>query len=566
MILGLDVGGTHTDAVLIDGGKVLAQSKTLTNDDLLSTLQEAISSITDKAICKEIDRMVFSTTITTNSIIQNTLRPTGMIITAGPGMNPELFTVGPSFHIVKGCIDHQGFETDPIDADEISAVANEISSEGIDTVGITGKFSVRNPTHEKDAAALTNDKFSNVFLGHKISGKLDFPRRIATTYLNASLYYTQKAFVTSLNTILRENNLNSTAYVLKPDGGAWLLNQSLESPVMTAQSGPAASVMGALALDKCDGVTLIMDIGGTTTDITLVKNGVPFIAFNGIEIGVYKTAIHSLLTNSVGVGGDSQLQLSEDKIITVGPLRLGAPIAFGGSAPTPTDAIISLGFLEAGDRKKAIESMKDMGNAIGLNCEDTAHNILAATGKAIADAAKRFLFYINSKPIYTIYQALEEEILIPSSAVIIGGPAPFLAPQIEKFLGIPCRVTPHYGVANAIGAATSRVTFEINLQADTERGTVIIPEIDFETSIKHDFSISDAEYLAKEKLLEAFTKMGGVGQPHITITERSIFPMIRGYSKIGQNIRLTAGITPGIIDTWNNKKIFKQDVHDAKSS
>ena len=556
MILGLDVGGTHTDAVLIDGRRLLAQSKTPTGDDLLSTLQKAITSITDKASRKEIDRMVFSTTLTTNAVIQDMLHPTGMIITAGPGFNPELFAVGPSYHIVRGCMDHQGFETDPTGADEVISVIDKISAAGIDTVGIVGKFSVRNPAHEKNIAMLANNNFSHISLGHKISGKLNFPRRIATTYLNASLYNIQKSFITSLNAIFRENNLNSPAYILKPDGGVWLLEQSLESPVMTAQSGPAASVMGALALDKCEGVTLIMDIGGTTTDIALIKNGVPLIAPDGLEIGCYKTLIHSLLTNSVGIGGDSQIQLADDKSITIGPLRRGNPVAFGGVVPTPTDAIIALGLLEAGNHKKAIDAMKNMGDAIGLNYKNAAHHILVTTGKIIAKAAIDFLSYINSRPVYTIYQALEEEKLTPSSAIIIGGPAPFLAPHIEKHLGIPCRVPPHYDVANAIGAAASRVTFAINLQADTERGTVIIPEIDFESSIKRDFSINDAEFLAKEKLLEAFMKKGGTEQPHITITESSVFPMIRGYSKVGQNIRLTAGITPGIINTWNNEDLF----------
>ena len=554
MILGLDIGGTHTDAVLIDGRIVLAQSKTPTSDDLLSTLQKAITSITDKSSRKKIDRMVFSTTLTTNAVIQNTLHPTGMIITAGPGIDPELFAVGPSYHIVRGCMDHQGFETDPIDADEIIAVIDAISSAGIDTVGISGKFSVRNPDHEKNIAMLANNNFSHVSLGHKISGKLDFPRRIATTYLNAALHNAQKSFVTSLNAILRENNFNSPAYVLKPDGGVWLLGQSLESPVMTAQSGPAASVIGALALDKCKGITLIMDIGGTTTDITLVKDGVPLIAPYGLEIGDYKTLIHSLLTNSVAIGGDSQIQLADDKSITIGPLRLGNPIAFGGSALTPTDAIIAIGLLDAGNRKKSVDAIKNMGDAIGRDYEDAAHHILVTTGKLIADAAKKFISNINAKPVYTIFQALEEEKLIPSSAVIIGGPAPFLATHIENHLGIPCRVTPYYNVANAIGAAVSRVTFEINLQADTERGTVVIPEIDFEANITRDFSINDAVFLAKEKLLEEFMKKGGTEQPHITITERSVFPMIRGYSKVGQNIRLTAGITPGII--WNTKETF----------
>ncbi|OPX36244.1 MAG: hypothetical protein B1H13_14900 [Desulfobacteraceae bacterium 4484_190.3] len=109
MILGLDVGGTQTDAVLLDEQGVLAETKTPTGEDLLETLRTAISEVTSAIDPGKIKRMVFSTTMATNAIVQDQLEPAGMIVSAGPGMNPEWFSVGPSFHVVGGCLDHQGF-------------------------------------------------------------------------------------------------------------------------------------------------------------------------------------------------------------------------------------------------------------------------------------------------------------------------------------------------------------------------------------------------------------------------------------------------------------------------
>jgi len=551
MILGLDVGGTQTDAVLLDRGGVLVETKTPTGDDLLETLRTAISKTTGDLPSREIERMAFSTTTATNSIVQDRLDKAGMIVSAGPGMNPEWFSVGPAFRVVGGCLDHQGFEAAPLDEESVRAAALDIHGKGIPVAGIVGKFSVRNPVHELQIADWVGTGFSHLALGHQVSGSLNFPRRIATTYLNAALHRLHQQFVGALSVILHEEGLGAPRYLLKADGGTVDLNYALHSPAGTAQSGPAASVMGALALDGCRGTSLVLDIGGTTTDMSVVLNGVPLLEPRGIRLGPYQTLIRSLLTHSVGVGGDSEIRRGTEGEFRVGPERKGPPVALGGTAPTPTDAMITLDLLTLGNRRAARDAMKSVGFPDHQDPESTARHILETTAVTIADSARAFLERINSRPVYTIHEVLHEEKITPDSVVVIGGPAPQIAPFVGRALGLPFRVPDHSGVANAVGAAVARVTAEITLQADTHRGALVIPEAGVDRKIPFRFNLEEAMSLAREALREKARKIGAEQEPlEISVTEQQVFNMVRGFTRVGQNIRLRLSITPGIVSGW----------------
>ena len=551
MILGLDVGGTQTDTVLIDGDKVLAATKIPTGEDLLLTLRNALESTLAGVDPGQIERMAFSTTLATNAIVQDRLEPTGMIVSAGPGINPACFSVGPSFHVVEGFLDHQGFEAVPLGKTSVMEAAAQIEADGINVIGVVGKFSVRNASHENQIADWVSGRFSHVAMGHTVSGVLNFPRRIFTTYLNASLHGLHKAFSDALKHILDEKGLHGPRYLLKPDGGTIDLMRSTGSPARTAQSGPAASVMGALALDGCKGATLVLDVGGTTTDMAVVLNGIPLLNPNGVKLGRYKTLIRSLITHSLGTGGDSAIQKNADGTLTVGPMRKGPPVAFGGAAATPTDAMITLGLLKMGNKSAARAAMEDLGSALGYNAEAAAEQVLQQMAETIAQSARAFVYDINAQPVYTIYEVLNEEKIEPTSVLIMGGPAPQLAPYVEKALGLPCRVPPHYDVANAVGAAVARVTAQVTLQADTERGSVIIPEAGVEQKTDRHFDMDQAIALARETLCRQAMMIGAEHNSlETSITEKQVFNMIRGYRMVGRNIRLKMGITPGLIPQW----------------
>ena len=551
MILGVDVGGTHTDAVLIDRNGVFRETKTLTGDDLLETLRDSLEKTFHDIDPGQIERMAFSTTMATNAIVQDQLEDTGMIVSCGPGMNPNWFSVGPSFHIVEGCLDHQGFEALPLNKQSVLDASARIREKGIKTIGVVGKFSIRNPAHEIRIAEWTGSSFFHVALGHQVSGILNFPRRITTTYLNAALHNIHQQFSSALLHILDEKKLDGPRYLLKPDGGTVDLEQIGASPAQTAQSGPAASVMGALALDGCPGTTLVLDIGGTTTDMAVVLNGVPLLDPYGIKLGPFQTLIRSLLTYSIGIGGDSEVRTGDSGNLKIGPLRKGNPAAFGGPVPTPTDAMVVLGLLKDGNKNSARAAMKKLAAPLGLDVLATAERVLEHTAKIIADSAHAFVRDINSRPVYTIHEVLENETIALDSVVIIGGPAPQLAGYVAKAIGLPHRVPSHFGVANAVGAALARVTSEITLQADTERGSVIIPEANIQNRIDYDFGLDTAIALGHEVLRKNAIDIGADPETlEISTTEQQMFNMIRGYSRTGQNIRLKMCITPGLIPEW----------------
>lgn len=551
MILGIDVGGTQTDAVLLDGAVVLAETKTPTGEDLLDTLRKAIDKTILGVASEEISRMVFSTTMATNAIVQDQLDPAGMIVSAGPGMNPEWFSVGPGFEVVGGCLDHQGFEAWPLDKQRVLKAAGAIKEKGIGIAGIVGKFSVRNPLHELQIADWVRDRFAHIALGHQVSGSLNFPRRITTTYLNAALHRIHASFAGSLMRILDEKFLKSPRYLLKADGGTVDLYYAFNSPSEAAQSGPAASVMGALALDGCRGTSLVLDVGGTTTDMAVILDGIPLLEPRGIRLGPFQTLIRSLVTQSIGVGGDSEITRTGNGELRVGPIRKGPPAAFGGQFPTPTDAMITLGLLKEGGEEAGREAMKRVGQPEGWDPDFAARRVLEVMADIIAESARAFVDGINSRPVYTIHEVLQEQRIIPNSVVVIGGPAPHIAPFIGQALEMPYRVPQHFGVANAIGAAVARVTAGITLQADTQRGALVVPEAGIAQKIPFTFNIRDAMSLAREVLKAQARKVGADPESlEVSVVEQQAFNMIRGFSRTGQNIRLKLCVTPGIIKEW----------------
>lgn len=554
LVLGLDVGGTRTDAVLVSSEGVVSAVKVPTGNDLTATLKDAVRKTVSGVSPERIGRFAFSTTMATNAIVQDRLAPAGMIVSAGPGMDPEGFAVGPSYHVVDGCLDHRGFEVRQLDREAVVSAAESIRARGIRALGLVSKFSVRNPAHELLMAEWAGSGFLQPAMGHQVSGNLNFPRRIATTYLNAALQETHEAFIRALVLTLNEHGLQGPRYLLKPDGGTVDLEKSLRFPARTAQSGPAASIMGALALDPCPGTTLVLDVGGTTTDMGIIYERAPLLEPFGIRLGKYLTLVRSLQTRSIGIGGDSEVRADSHRGIRIGPTRSGPPAALGGPGPTPTDAMIVLGLLKAGDRDLALRAMEPVSASLGLGVIETAGAVLERTADLIAESVRAFLHFINSQPVYTVREVLEGVIIEPTGTVLVGGPAAQLAGPLEQALGIPCRVPSHAAVANAVGAAVSRVTSEVSLQADTGRGTVVVPEAGLQLFIDSGFDLNQGMALARKALEKAVVEAGGTyGEPEVVVTEQQTFNMIQGSTRTGRNIRLSMCVTPGLIPDWERR-------------
>ncbi|RPH52789.1 MAG: hydantoinase/oxoprolinase family protein [Desulfobacteraceae bacterium] len=554
MIIGLDVGGTHTDVVLLGKNGIVRDVKVLTDEsDLFNSVLTGLDKITENIDPSTIDRIVLSTTLITNAVVQNKTPEVGMIVSSGPGIDPEYYRTNRFYYPVSGSIDHRGREVEPIDRNEIEKIAWNLKKEGIRYVGVVGKFSVRNPSHEQNIARILGNFFDKVFTGHRISGSLNFPRRVATTYLNAATYPIHKNFFDAVKKSLREKKLDIPIYILKADGGTTSLDASTDFPGQAIFSGPAASVMGAMPFSPDKEECIVLDIGGTTTDIAVLINHVPVLNPVGINLGSYKTLIRSLETSSIATGGDSSVSVDATGKIRIGPLRAGPAMAYGGSVPTVTDALVVLGKICDCDRDNAFKGVESIALALGIPVEDAASNIFDNACEAILLETRELISRINSKPVYTIHEVMEEYRINPGKILLIGGPAPYFAGRIEELSGCTVTVVPRWNVANAIGAAIARTTCEVALIADTELGFALSAEEGFREKIAADFSMIDAVKISFQLLTEKARKRGAdESDLDMEVIESLQFNMVKGFYTSGKNIRVRAQIKPGLIQGYDS--------------
>lgn len=548
MIIGLDVGGTNTDAVLFDAEGLIRTVKVPTDpDDLFNSVLEGLDRIIEGIYPPDIRRIVLSTTLTTNAIIQNKLPPVAMIVSGGPGIDPELFRTGEDYFPVSGSIDHRGREIEPIDIRQIQEIASRLKKKGVRFAGVVGKFSVRNPDHETAIAGILCQSMERVFTGHRISGNLNFPRRIATTHINASVYSIHGKFFSAVKRSLEKKGLKIPMDILKADGGTMSLDASLDYPGQTVLSGPAASVMGSIISAPPEEDVVVLDIGGTTTDMAILVNKSPLLDPLGITIGPFQTLIRSLNTQSIGIGGDSAVRINGAEL-TIGPDREGPPMAFGGSRPTPTDALIVLDRFKEGNPDRAADGIRTIAAPLGLSVKETASKIFDTACKRILDEIATFVKRINSKPVYTVHELLEGYKVKPRRLLVLGGPAPGYVHRLAELSGHPVDLVPRWEVANAIGAALARTTCEVTLFADTELKTLTAPEEKICRMIDSKYSLTEAIAQSFDLLKEKALLMGAsTDDLAAEILEQSQFNMIRGFHSCGKNIRVKVQVKPGLI-------------------
>lgn len=591
MIIGLDVGGTHTDAVLLSENGLERNIKVPTDtSNLFNTVLSGFDLLLDGIDSSKIKRVVISTTLTTNSVVQRRLNPVGIIVSSGPGIDPELFRRGEHFYPVSGSMDHRGREIQPINRHEIELIADKMQQAGIEYAGVIGKFSPRNPAHEIEICDILKKRFDTVFLGHRVSGNLNFPRRIATVHLNAAVYSMHRNFFNAINDTLKQKGLKAPIQILKADGGTMNLATSMEFPGQTILSGPAASVMGAIHHAPADKDTLVLDIGGTTTDIAILVNKAPLLEPVGIGRGKYRSLIRALQTVSRGIGGDSEVtvrpqnpvetepvnedddiidsgysgihkdgydnkdQKSQDTInlFKIGPDRKGPAMAFGGPAPTPTDAMIWLGLMDGGDRNLSEKGLAVLAEELQISVKETAEKIFHQACTTIVNLANQMVETINSKPVYTVHEFLEGYQIKPQQILLLGGPASYFADKIEQISGIKTTVVPNSSVANAIGAALARTTCEVSLIVDTERGIASAPEEDFTASVSTTYLKDDAIRTALALLEKKAVSSGAeLKNFEAEVTEFQSFNIVRQFGLRGKIFRIKMQVKPGLIKSFS---------------
>ena len=474
-----------------------------------------------------------------------------MVVSCGPGIAPENFRVCEHYFTVGGALDHSGREIAPLDEDQVRAFGEKIQDLGLPFIGVVSKFSVRNPEHEIRMAEILSPYCERVFMGHMFSGMLSFPRRIATTYLNAAVYPVHKVFFEAVNMSLQRKGLNVPIRILKPDGGNMNMDASLDYPGLTVLSGPSASVMGAIAFAPPDKSCLVLDIGGTTTDMALILDGAPVIAPQGIEIGPYKTLIRALMTRSIGIGGDSVLRVDGGKL-TIGPDRAGVAMAYGGPKPTTTDALCVLNMTEGGNRDWAEKALAPFADILSMSIADTAEHIFDTACRKILDAAGELVDLINSRPVYTVHEMYEGLKIKPNYILVLGGPAGQFVIRLREMFHGQVETVPRWQVANAIGCALARTTCEVTVYADTARRVITAPAEEYHETTPVNFDISNVRDIAFELVRKKAIKRGASPDYlKMEVIEESSFNMIRGFRTIGKNIRVRAQIKPGLIHGYD---------------
>ncbi|MGD9686811.1 MAG: hydantoinase/oxoprolinase family protein [Desulfobacter sp.] len=555
MILGLDVGGTNTDVVFLSPKGVQKYVKVPTqSDNLFKSVLSGFTLILEDVDPGLVERVVISTTLTTNAIVQQTVTPVGIIVSAGPGIDPENFRTGDQYYAVGGSINHRGREIEPINEAEIQIVGEKLKKAGIEYVGVVGKFCVRNPSHEILIKRILDKQFKQIFLGHHVSGNLNFPRRIATTYMNAAVYPLHKDFFQAVEQSLEEMGLTVPIQILKADGGTMTLAASMDFPAQTVLSGPAASIMGAIPYAPEGQDAVVLDIGGTTTDIAFLVDKTPLLEPVGIQRGGYRSLIRSLRTVSEGIGGDSALRINDKNKLTVGPDRMGPAMAFGGSVPTPTDALVVLGLMDSGDQDRARQGIKSIAGQLGMEEKEAAEHIFKICCNIILKKTFEMIDTLNSKPVYTVHDFLEGYKFSPDTILLMGGPASFFAEKIQDMYQLETIAVPYAPVANAIGAALARTTCEVTVNADTEQGVVTAHEEDFAEPVSKSFSKDDlvetAYSLLKDKAENAGADPDNLNE--VEVVEFQEFNIVRNFSPRGKIFRMKIQLKPGLIHGYES--------------
>lgn len=554
--IGIDVGGTNTDAVLLKGSQVVAIAKVPTlHSDLFSSTKAALDQIM-KHLSGAFPqgeapiRLNLSTTLSTNAIVEGKGALTKVVAIPGPGVN--LTTLGLPFPIIElsGYMDHRGREVSALVAEELELLQGTLGRD-CEAVAIGGKFSQRNPQQESAVGKHMESWFPGLIsYGHRLSGRANFPRRLVTAYLNSTVGQTHLDFLTMWEKLLAELELHvGEIGILKADGGTMTLEDSKERPIETILSGPAASIMGVRALSETPADQyVIVDIGGTTTDLAVVVQGEVLFERDGATISSYKTLVPAVLTRSLGLGGDSTLSYRDGEGLQIGPRRAGLPVACGGDALTPTDAAVALGLVELGSKELAQEGFQRWGNELGRDWKELAKDVIDGFVGQIVKGI--FVLYdeLDSEPLYTVAEVLNPPQLSPMLVVGLGAPAHVFIPKVAEKLALPHEVLPYSAGANAIGAAAAQPTLGITLQADTELATVTIPEMGYQDEIKRPlfFDLTKARELAAYKLKEYALSKGYPEEVDVFIVEEESFQMVRDFRTVGQIHSVRAQIVPQV--------------------
>ena len=565
MLLGLDVGGTFTDAVIIDAHRVVATAKRrTTKDNLMNGIGEALDAVLEGYDTSNIEQVTLSTTVVTNTIVEAKEQVVDLYVITGPGRNvDDIFPVEPIY--LQGYTDHRGIVVERTPADAVRGIANMVQARsGTDLAAVSAKFGVRNPQEELSITEELKNTYHTISNGSLLSGSLNFPRRTISAYFNSAVTPVFTVFKKNVEDAFSARNILAPLHILKADGGSLPMEHMVSRPVETAFTGPAATVLGLSALGVIGNKhTVALDIGGTTTDISLWKHGKPLMTKNGVSIREYPSAVRSFAVTSVGIGGESVVRFKNGNL-TVGPERVGPSVALGGIEPTLGDALIVLGHANYGDFNLATRALQDLADAIQATFQsnnvnisnnqltliktasDVARLILQNALETIQRGVDEVITVENKRPIYVVADIVNPDIFVPEHIVVVGGTAPSLGASIGEYMDLPITIPENAAVANAIGAALALSTIELTVHVDTKRRLLVIPELGIK---QQNCTLKRAEQVverAKEALSEEALRLGLDTAQEIEVISIEDFPVVEGWQSMERLITVKVQLAAGV--------------------
>lgn len=449
MHIGVDVGGTNTDAALMDGNKVLASIKSPTTADIGSGVVGAVRSVLDQsgADVSQITSVMIGTTQFTNAFVEGkNLVPVATFRAALPATEsllpmvefpPHLAgPIGRVSYLVNGGYEFDGREISALDEHAVAEAARDMQERGIKSAALSCVFTPINDTMEKRMAEiiLAEAPETQLTLSSEL-GRVGLIERENATIMNASLTDLAKTVVNAFSSALAELNLTCPFYISQNDGTLMAAEFAEKYPVLTFASGPTNSMRGAAFLSGLRDA-IVVDIGGTTSDVGVLKDGFPRESAISVDIGGVRTNFRMPDVLAIGLGGGSIVRPSDDGL-TIGPDSvalnlLSEALVFGGTTLTTTDIAVAAGYADIGDKSKVAHLDK----AMVAEAVELMHTM-------IEEAVDRVKSSKGNVPV----------ILVGGGSVLVNrnlrGASEVIKPELS-------------GTANAIGAGLAQVGGEID--------------------------------------------------------------------------------------------------------
>lgn len=437
--IGVDIGGTFTDCVVVDDRGDRTVSKALTTPDALEHgVLEAVAGAaeqlhtTRRQLLEDCDLFVHGTTQATNAMLTRTGVRTGLITTRG---HEDAIIIGKVYSKVAGLaerdlvhasrlrkpepivprarirgvserVDRDGDVIVTLQDDEVLAAIDSLVDEGVEAIAVSLLWSFVNDAHERRIKELIERRAPAVFTAysHEVAPVLGEYERTATTAICAYVGPKVVGYLRRLESLLQDEGLSHPLLVMQASGGLTSVLDASQRPIVTLDSGPTGGILGCQHLGRLYGEDNVIctDVGGTSFDVGLILEGEVPLAAEPV-VGQYTLRMPKVLVNSIGSGGGSIAWIDEGGLLRVGPQSAGSrpgPACYGagGGQATVTDADLVLGYLDAGsflggrmplDRELAVRALARLGEHLGMEPEEVAIGVFRIINAQMADLIRK---------------------------------------------------------------------------------------------------------------------------------------------------------------------------------